>query len=709
MTRRSALAGIAAVTAVAAAGCAGGGSSQSQPARRPVRAVDPSSTDAYTTAAKPLLLQVMAHPDDDLYFMNPDAQQLVRAGVPVVSVYLTAGEAVGKNWVPGMPKPTLDRAAYSSARHQGLRQAYATMLGVDTFTPWRTSVLDLPGGVRAETNVLIHGRRKARLIFLNIAMASPDDMRLPALWSAPGTVMQTLAATGSPCQTISSYDHETLVDVLAGIMDTYRPTVLHTMDPDPEFQAHDAVHPKDNDYGSCSDHRDHTPTALFTWKAMSQWVADATRRDRRAPRFTTLSFRGYYNQRWPYNLPPAVVERKLRLVDAYGGDPHWECGNAAGCGDYGQGHGRALRNRKAWIRSTHYRYPGAQLAVRTDRSGRLEAYGVLGTQAARWRETAPGSGRWSPPQNLGGGPLAPALAVVTDAAGRTVLLGLRFSLLEGQGGGNAREIVVLEQRTPDGEWGRWTSLGTPERRPMRGRRVGTPAAVATPDGRVHLFARTAAKGVATRVREANGRWGPWRDLGGNGIQDGLTTTVDRQQRVHVFAAGHDTVHHWTQDAPGEPVYFQPLTGLPQPSHQPGVALAPDGALTVVYRAPAAVRPVAYRFTPPAGADARRAAIDAAALRSTPLRHFDGYGPIGAGAVAVRGGKDTVVLVGRAEDGTVQAQRGISGAAAPRRAPAGWLPVGTSALATGLDQQVCVVGMGAGADPWVWRPHPTSDV
>ncbi|MEU3964737.1 PIG-L family deacetylase [Streptomyces buecherae] len=709
IARRSALVGFAAVAAATAAGCAGGGSARPRPVHRPVRAVDPSSTDAYATGGEPALLQVMAHPDDDLYFMNPDAEHLVRAGVPVVSVYVTAGEAIGKNWVPGMPRPVLDKAAYSAARHQGLRQAYATMLGLDAFTPWRTSVLDLPGGVRAETNVLTNGRRRAQLIFLNIAMLSPGQVRMPALWAEPGAVMRSLPATGSPCQDVSTYHHDTLVDVLAAIMDGCRPTVIHTMDPDPEFQAHDAAHPKDNDYGSCSDHRDHTPTALFTWKAMSQWVADVTRRERRAPRFTTLAFRGYYNQRWPYNLPPSVVEDKLRLVDAYGGDPRWKCGNEAGCGDYGQGGGRALRNRKAWIRSTHHRYPGPQLALGTDRSGRLTAYGVLGTQAACWRETAPGSGRFAPPRNLGGGPLAPTLAQVTDAAGRTVLFGLRFARLEGQGGANTREIVTLEQRSPGGAFGRWRGLGTPETRPVRGRRVGTPTAVATPDGRVHLFARTAAKGLATRVRSASGQWGPWQDLGGASVQDGLSAVLDAEHRVHVFAAGHDTVHHWSQDAPGEPLSFRPLIGLPQPGHQPGVVPAPDGSLTVVYRAPAAVRPVAYRFVPGSGGAARRPAVDTAAPHATPLREFDGYGAIGAGVLAARGGGDTVVLLGRATDGRVQIQKGLTNGAAPVRAPAGPLPVGTSALVAGVDQQVCVAGMGAGAAPWVWQPHPTSDV
>ncbi|MGK5559339.1 hypothetical protein ACSNOI_47865, partial [Actinomadura kijaniata] len=91
------------------------------------------------------------------------------------------------------------KAAYSSARHQGLRQAYARMLGRHPFTAWRKSVLRLPGGVQAETNELVAGDRRARLIFLNVAMLSGRNVRMPQLWDEPGAVAQSLVAKGSPC------------------------------------------------------------------------------------------------------------------------------------------------------------------------------------------------------------------------------------------------------------------------------------------------------------------------------------------------------------------------------------------------------------------------------------------------------------------------------------------------------------------------------
>ncbi|MGW2326741.1 PIG-L family deacetylase [Streptomyces sp. NPDC001700] len=705
-TRRQALAAVAALTAAAATGCSSRPGASAAPAAPARTTSSPGAAEPFTPAVgdkRGTLLQVMAHPDDDLYFMNPDNEHVLRSGVPVVSVYVTAGEALGLNKVAGRPLPPPDKAAYSAARHQGLRQAYAQMLGLNQFTPWQRSVLNLPGGVKAESNVLANGARRVRLIFLNIAMLSEGHLRMPDLWDTPGTVMRTLLAEGSPVAHPSSYVHQTLVDVLAEIMDRYRPTLIHTLDPDPDFQVHDALRPRDNDQPGCSDHRDHTPVALFTWKAIAQWAAESTRRDHRAPRFTTTSFRGYYNQRWPHNLPPAVLAQKARVIKAYGGSPEWKCGESAGCGDYSQGGMRPLKNRKGWIRSTHYRYPSALPTPTTDREGRLVAYGVLGAQAVRWRETARGSGRFGAPLGLGGGPLAPGLSAVTDSAGRQVLLALRFAALDGQGGANLREIVALEQRRPGGPFRAWTGLGTPEANPEHGRRVGCPTAVATPDGKVHLFVRTAEKGLATRVRDAEGRWGPWERLGGAEIQDGLTALVDREGRAHVVAPGRDTVHHWSQERPGGPVALRTAAGLPRPGgNQIGAAIAPDGSLSLVYRTPAATVPALH------GTES--------STEGRTVRHFEGYGAIAAHTVPEPGkeggdGEDgkatTLLLLGRSLDGDVQVQWGTGPDDRPLRSPGHLTPVGAPALLADPDQGACVVGVAPDATPWIWRPRPTS--
>lgn len=321
---------------------------------------------------------------------------------------------------------------------------------------------------------------------------------VPTLWSTPGVTLPYVPAEGSPAPADApgTYTHDRLVDVLVALLDRYGPTHVRTLDPDPDIQLHDRRHPRDSDQFGYSDHRDHTAVALFTWKALARWAAPGGGgRD-----FTAAAYRGYYNQRWPFNLPPATVALKGRFMVEYGGDPGWQCGSPGGCGDYGQGRDQPLANRKGWIRSTHPRYPGAGPVVVAAPGARRTAYEVRGLRAVVRTETAPGSGRYGPAAGLGGGPLAPRLACVAVPGAGTLVFGLRFAALQGKGGGNGRDVVLREA-------GRWTSLGSPEHSENRGRRVGPPAALRTPDGRVHLFVRNADKGLSTRVREPGGAWG----------------------------------------------------------------------------------------------------------------------------------------------------------------------------------------------------------
>ncbi|MFB9553641.1 PIG-L family deacetylase [Streptomyces roseoviridis] len=662
VARRTVLAGAAAVAA-AVAGC----SVPAPPSSAATADPAPGRPIAHS-AGRALLMQFAAHPDDDLYFMNPDTQRLLDAGVPLVSVYVTAGEHTGKNWIKGMPETPPDKAAYSSARHQGLRQSYAQAIGAEKFTPWRKGVVALAGGRRCEVNTLVHGGRRVELVFLDLPMHTTRRyMALPALWEDRALELRTHLSAGSPVTRADTYDHGQLIEVLAGLLARYRPTVVHTLDPDPDIQISDeATRKRDSEQPGYSDHGDHTAVACFTWAALLRWVADATAGGGPVPPFTTTAFRGYYNRHWPKNLPPRVLAEKAAHLVPYGGDPDWDCGNPSGCGDYGVGGDRPLTNKKGWVRSTHYRWPAPGPAVAEEPGGRLAAYGVLGLRAVRWREVSPGSGRFGEPEDLGGGPLAPALAPATLGDGRVLLFGVRFAALSGRGGPNRREVVLLEQRSPGGPFLAWRGLGNPERGDDRGRRIGAPVAVTGADGRVHLFVRNADKGVSTRVRAADGSWSAWRALPGDGsgdeVQDGLTALADAAGRVHVLAAGRTAVRHWTDGSPAEPL---PLAGDP-------VAAVPapgPAGVQVYYRAPAD-----------------------ASLRATP-----GEAPafVGYGLLTAAPGPGGPVLLGRDERHRVQLHRG--GRLSVRAS--GVVPTGDPVLHRGT----AVVGMGADARPWVWRP------
>ncbi|MCQ0001714.1 PIG-L family deacetylase [Streptomyces sudanensis] len=681
--RRRTLAALALAGAAGVAGIAG----CTVPApRRGGPTADPAPGLPITSSRRAQLMQIVAHPDDDLYFMNPDCQRMVDAGVPLVCVYVTAGEHTGENRVPGRTGGTpADKEDYSSARHQGLRQAYARMIGLDEFTPWQRGVVTLRGDRQAEIDTLAHGDRRVQLVFLNLAMHAPRHWTaLPDLWEGRAPRLRTVVATGSPVRSASEYDHDGLVDVLVGLMEHYRPTVVHTLDPDPDIQHSDeATRKKDSEQPGYSDHADHTAVASFSWAAMVRWVAEATADGGSVPAFVTTSFRGYYNRHWPKNLPEPVLREKAAHLVPYGGDPSWQCGNAAGCGDYMVGGTRPLTNRKGWVRATHHRHPGPGPVVATGPDGRLSVYGVLGLRAVRWRETGPDSGRWAAPDDLGGGPLAPGLGSATLPDGRQLLFGLRFAALGGPGGAGEREIVVLEQRSAGGPFLAWRGLGNPEPDDDRGRRIGVPVAVTDREGRVHLFVRDADKGVSTRVRDAGGAWGPWRSLGGEEVQDGLSAAVDGRGRVHLFATGRDRVHHWAQEAPGGPVAFR-VGGpaLPVPGGPVGVATAPGGEPALYYRRPAergltAVRPDGTPLPAPA---------------------FDGYGRVDA-----VGTPKGPVLLGRDLRGRVQLYAG--GDRAVRAEGVAALGPATAHL---VPRGVMAVGLGADAHPWTWVPQPRTE-
>jgi LmbE family N-acetylglucosaminyl deacetylase len=649
MSRRGLLAGTGVLAAAGALSACTRGAAPPPATSMP----SPATGRPAAQAEHALLLQVLAHPDDDLYFMNPDTQQTLASGTPLVCVYVTAGEANGQNKTRADRHPVPNKAAYSAARHQGLRQSYAVQLGLPVYTPWDNTVLRLPSGFRAEIDTLEHRGRRVELVHLNLAMhTSAGHMGAPALWRDRGVLLRTVVPEGSPLAAVQTYDYDAVVTVLVELFERYRPTVVHTLDPDPDIQHSDRItRIRDSEQPGYSDHADHTAVASFSWAALIRWAQSAKGGP---PAFVATAFRGYYNHHWPKNLPPQVLDQKAAHLIPYGASPSWECGNPAGCGDYNVGGDTPLTNRKGWVRSTHHRYPGKRLALLPSTGGKVTAYGVLGLRAVRYDEK-PGGG-FTDPVDLGGGPLAPVLGSAALPDGRHLVFGLRLAAVEGRGGPDVREIVALEPGRRAGT-GTWTGLGNPETQPDRGRRIGVPVAVTDRSGRVHLFLRNAAQGISTRVRDTAGTWSPWRDLGGGPVQDGLTAVLGTDGTVHVYAPGHTTVIHWTPDGPA------PLTGLPAPAD----AIAASGS-RLYYRPPAS-----DRLLSPGG----------------PRVDFRGYGPVTAAGD---------YLLGTATDGRLQLLH-----AGRTLRPTGLPPTLDGATLTADPHGPTLAGLTPDARPWLWRP------
>ncbi|MCX4527147.1 MULTISPECIES: PIG-L family deacetylase [unclassified Streptomyces] len=592
-TRRAVIAGlIVAASAAATAGCTSDAKPRTKATHEPSPKVTATGREAVTRAqdgtSGARVMQIVAHPDDDLYFINPEVRQSIQDNDLVVSVYVTSGESGGVNKIPGSktpPKP--DIPGYAGSRRQGLRQAYALMATKNAHAPWEVKVQTLPDGTQIEVDVLVD-HPGVRLVFLGVGQHGPRvrgvSNALPRMWADPEASTSTLIATGSPVTATHEVTREGLIANLAALLDEYKPTLVRTLDPDPDMQAHDSKHRPHHDQPGYSDHPDHTATALFTYAALERYKGPGDGRS-----YAVMSYRGYYNERWPDNLPPQIVNNKAEALNAYGGSPD-SCQFVAGCGDYD-----VARNRSkgtGWLQRTSQRQSTAAPRIQQAPDGRLTAFGVLGGQAAMWQESAPGSGKWGKPTMLGGDGLLPGLAAVLTKDGRWQLYSQRVAGLGPGARENLRELVMAEQQKSGGPFGAWSSLGNPEKDPEHGRRVGAPVVAIAGNGTVHLFARNWSKGVSTRSRVGDGAWSGWRDLGGADVQEGLTATTDTQGRVHLLAAGHDTVHHWTHDRP-EQELAPVRTGLPAPADPPTVLARPDGSLLLVFRQQKTARPQAY--------------------------------------------------------------------------------------------------------------------
>lgn len=280
-------------------------------------------------------LNIVAHPDDDLYFLNPDVQQAIRGGQDVIAVCVTCGETDGRNFRPGADpaKVPVDFPGYSAARQTGLRAAYAEMAVGDRKSRWTREALPMPGGAMADMATL-DAAPHVRLVFLNLwqdgarsgdaASGRPKD-----LWEGRVRSIPTMAFRTGPATRPYAYTRDTLVEALVALIERFKPTVIRTMDPDPEYLKHAEGSERTRqhaDSGDFADHQDHTAVALFSWAAV-QTV------NQRGGGAVVESYRGYVNERWPYNLSGTAFREKIRLLDVYGWADGGDCGEPDGCGD----------------------------------------------------------------------------------------------------------------------------------------------------------------------------------------------------------------------------------------------------------------------------------------------------------------------------------------------------------------------------------------
>ncbi|MFJ6138817.1 hypothetical protein [Kitasatospora sp. NPDC092286] len=575
------------------------------------------------------IVQIVAHQDDDLLFMNPDVSSSIRRGFPVVTVFITAGDA---NRGP----------AYARDRQRGVRRAYAQMAGVrgcgdDGSGCWMREVYrPVEGGPAVERDTL-RSATYTRVVFLNLPEWTDRDAAylggeaLDRLWRDPALSSSTLDMDGAGGVWPQRYDRAALIGVLNGLLAAEEATLVRVQDPAP-------------DPSLAADHGDHIRAAWFGQAAVDRYSATGRRR------VVVEHYRDYNTRNSPANLASAESAGKHATFEGAYAPTDDELADELTpgvCADQ--------KRYRCWQSRQYPRSPRSTQVVTADRDGALHAFVVESGRLYEWYEDADKA--WRGPNMLGtpGGPLVAGLSVGRDQDGRPAVFGQRA---------DTGEIVSCRQ---DGTGGwTWQPLGSPNEIAQAAGPLGnaalqvsTPVVASNGDGRLQLFVRNRDGGLSTRwQREGDGAWSGWADLGQHDLQGPPTAVTTRDGRIEVFAlsvtGGRSTVRHWYQPAPGALPVIDPGFPVIAPTSTVSAAVGPDGRLELYYRSIDAADPLDQYASSSTAVLTEAAEGGAWGPQGRALNGTADDGGSGEAAIATPGpvvGRRTVVAV-RNRDGAV---------------------------------------------------------
>jgi LmbE family N-acetylglucosaminyl deacetylase len=267
------------------------------------------ATPASAAGCTPGAINVVAHPDDDLYFVNPAILRDIRAGLCSTTVYVTAGDAGRSD-------------SYYKQRELGVRAAYAKMAGVAD--KWTTSLALV--GTKILTRVTLKAKPAVSLYFLQLpdgfadgsGSARTGNTSLEQLYTGK---ISSLRAVGGLRQ---AYTRSGLVDTLGRLMSASTVTSIRTLDYLGEFGD--------------GDHSDH--------HAVGRFVNDARTKFR--PTAPIDGYLGYTSTRLPANVSGADLQAKMDALFAYAPYDPGTCRSAVECSysDAGEWLARSRTNRE---------------------------------------------------------------------------------------------------------------------------------------------------------------------------------------------------------------------------------------------------------------------------------------------------------------------------------------------------------------------------
>ena len=177
-----------------------------------------------TTCSYPSTLNIVAHQDDDLLFMNPDILNSIKQGNCVRTIYVTAGDSGSGKY-------------YYLSRQKGAQAAYSEMLGIKD--DWTQNVVKLDNN-QYVTISQPKVNKKVSLVFLNLpdgnlrgeGFPASDHQSLAKLSNGRAKLLISLDGQ-------SSYTRDQLIDTLEQLMSLYQPTSIRTQAIDVGSNYHD--------------------------------------------------------------------------------------------------------------------------------------------------------------------------------------------------------------------------------------------------------------------------------------------------------------------------------------------------------------------------------------------------------------------------------------------------------------------------------------
>lgn len=243
------------------------------------------------------IMNVVAHQDDDILFMNPNVIHQINKGACIRSVYLTAGDS-------GSSK------LYWLSREEGSKAAYATMFHLKN-PQWTTRSVAISES-KLVTVTSLKDDPRIVLVFMHLPDGNTSGKGFPATHQESlaklrdGTIPRIHTVDGQ-----ASYTTTELVSALSILMEAYRPTEIQTM-ATTNFSSH------------YPDHSDHLNTGAYTQLAYTQYT-------QQNPALPLKFYIGYPIHDRPENVTGQDLADTEAAFFAYAQHDKGTCNSVAAC------------------------------------------------------------------------------------------------------------------------------------------------------------------------------------------------------------------------------------------------------------------------------------------------------------------------------------------------------------------------------------------